>query len=97
MKENKYIRLEMLELEELLVRAGYIDPDEADLGKSDSAFCERMERASKIFYDYSTSYFPELISPQYNLLIDQVEDIKKKDREQNPNLQIDLDEPHDKI
>jgi hypothetical protein len=30
MEENKFIHYDMLELQELLVRAGYINPDEAD-------------------------------------------------------------------
>ena len=30
MEENRFIRYEMLELQELLVRAGYIDPEEAE-------------------------------------------------------------------
>jgi hypothetical protein len=34
MEENKYIRLEMLELEEMLVKGGYIDPEEAFLANS---------------------------------------------------------------
>jgi len=30
MEENKFIHYDMLELQELLVRAGYINPDEAE-------------------------------------------------------------------
>jgi hypothetical protein len=63
MQENKYIRLEMLELEELLVEAGYIDPDEADAATSTASFKDRMDRATKIFYDYASQYSPELMSP----------------------------------
>lgn len=61
--ENKYIRLEMLELEELLVKGGYIDPDEALIAKSDQSFETRMDRASKIFYEYVSAYSPEMMSP----------------------------------
>ena len=30
LEENRFVRYEMLELQELLVRAGYIDPEEAE-------------------------------------------------------------------
>jgi hypothetical protein len=40
----------MLELQEMLVRGGYMDPNEALLGVSDNLE-HRMERASQLFYD----------------------------------------------
>jgi hypothetical protein len=55
----------MLELQELLVRAGYIDPDEAKKFSSSQPYEIRMERASRIFYEYVQSNSPELMSPQY--------------------------------
>ena len=70
MEENEYIRLELLELEELLVKGGYVDPDEASIANSEQTYEARMERASKIFYDYVSSYSPEMMSPQYNTLIE---------------------------
>ena len=30
LSDNKFVRLEMLELQELLVKAGYVDPEEAE-------------------------------------------------------------------
>lgn len=65
MEENRFIRYEMLELQELLVRAGYIDPEEAEKFSSEQPYEVRMERAARIFYEYVQSYAPELISPQY--------------------------------
>ena len=65
MEENRFIRYEMLELQELLVRAGYIDPEEAEKFSAEQPYEVRMERAARIFYEYVQSYAPELISPQY--------------------------------
>jgi hypothetical protein len=36
LKENKYLYYDMLELQELLVKGGYLDPDEALLGAKES-------------------------------------------------------------
>ena len=52
MEENKFIRLELLELQDQLVSAGYLDPDEAEKAISNIPYEVRMERASQIFYDY---------------------------------------------
>lgn len=70
MEDNKYIKYELLELEELLVQSGFIDPDEAVGSLADQAFPMRMERASKIFYDYVSAYSPEMMSPQYQPFIE---------------------------
>lgn len=40
----------MLELQEMLVRGGYLDPNEALLGISEKIE-HRMERATELFYD----------------------------------------------
>lgn len=40
----------MLELQEMLVRGGYLDPNEALLGISENIE-HRMERATELFYD----------------------------------------------
>jgi hypothetical protein len=55
----------MLELQELLVKGGYLDPEEALKGVAETLE-ERMERASSVFYDMVNSYTPELLSPEYN-------------------------------
>ena len=52
MEENRFIRLELLELQDQLVSAGYLDPDEAEKAISNIPYEVRMERASQIFYDY---------------------------------------------
>lgn len=41
---------DMLELQELLVKGGFMDPEEALLGAAETTE-EKMERASSIFYD----------------------------------------------
>jgi hypothetical protein len=55
----------MLELQELLVKGGYINPEEALIGAKESIE-DRMERASNIFYDFVTNNTPEFMSPQYD-------------------------------
>jgi len=52
MHENKFIRLELLELQEMLVKAGYILPEEAEKFSSSQPQAVRMERAARIFYEY---------------------------------------------
>lgn len=65
LEENRFVRYEMLELQELLVRAGYIDPEEAEKFSAEQPYEVRMDRAARIFYEYVQNYAPELISPQY--------------------------------
>jgi hypothetical protein len=52
MKENKFVHLELLELQELLVKGGYIKPEEAYSNNNLQSFEIRMEKASAVFYDY---------------------------------------------
>jgi hypothetical protein len=68
LQENEYIKYDLLELQELLVKAGYVDPNEAAAVSALAAepFEQRMQRASDVFYDYVVNYAPELMSPQYN-------------------------------
>lgn len=66
LQENEYIKYDLLELQELLVKGGYVEPDEALSVMTNEPFDQRMQRASDIFYDYVVNYAPELISPQYN-------------------------------
>ena len=61
--DNQYIRYDMLELQELLVKGGYIEPEES---LSNEPFDQRMQRAADVFYDYVINYAPELLSPQHN-------------------------------
>lgn len=46
MQENKFILYDLLELQELLVKAGYITPEEAEDFSSKQPYDVRMERAS---------------------------------------------------
>lgn len=47
----------------MLVKGGYIEPEEANLHLAREPFNEKMERAAQVFYDYVLNYAPELISP----------------------------------
>ena len=85
----------MLELQELLVRAGYIDPEEAEKFSSAQPYEVRMGRAAGIFYDYVQNYAPEVISPQHEDFFQAAQDSMKKRTE--PKKQVPLDEPHDRI
>lgn len=44
--ENEYIKYDLLELQELLVKGGYMNPDEADKHLSRESFDQKMERAA---------------------------------------------------
>lgn len=67
LKANKYLRYDMLELQELLVKGGFIDPQEA-LNAGPQSKEERMARAADVFYDLVLNQHDELLSPQYNLI-----------------------------
>lgn len=69
LQSNKYLVYDMLELQEMLVRGGYMDPNEALLGVSDNIE-HRMERASQLFYDLVVNQQPDLLSPQYDQFYD---------------------------
>lgn len=85
----------MLELQELLVRAGYIEPEEAEKFSASQPYEARMERAAKIFYEYCQSYAPELISPQYDQFYEASrETISSSKAKKDP---FKLDEQHDRI
>lgn len=51
-QENKYILYDLLELQEMLVKGGYLNPDEATKHLAAESFDSRMNRASEVFYDY---------------------------------------------
>ncbi len=46
LQENEYIRYDVLELQEMLVKGGYLDPDEANKALSKEPFDRKMERAA---------------------------------------------------
>ena len=64
LQENQYIKYDLLELEELLVKGGYLDPEETS-ALIHEPFDQRMQRAADVFYDYVVNYAPELLSPQH--------------------------------
>lgn len=69
MEESKFVRLELLELQEMLVKAGYLLPEEAEKFSSRQPQEVRMERAARIFYEYVQNCAPEFLSPQYDDLV----------------------------
>ena len=70
--ENEYIKYDLLELEEMLVKGGYLEPEEAFGHKvmSKEPVDQRMQRAADVFYDYVVNYAPELLSPQHSTFFD---------------------------
>ncbi|CDW84758.1 UNKNOWN [Stylonychia lemnae] len=95
LQENEYIRYDILELQELLVRAGYLDPEEALKHFSQEPFENRMERAASVFYDYVINYAPEMLSPQHEAFYQAAqESIKNSNGEQKSNDHY-LTELHD--
>jgi len=52
-------------LEEQLVQAGLMTPEEVYEKTTDELFENQMERATQIFYDVTHQYYPELIAPMY--------------------------------
>jgi len=66
LQENEYIRYDLLELQEMLVKGGYLDPEEASKHLANEPFENKMERAAQVFYDYVVNFAPELLSPQHN-------------------------------
>jgi len=86
LQENEYIKYDLLELQELLVKGGYVEPDEALSVMTNEPFDQRMQRASDIFYDYVVNYAPELISPQYNSFFEAASKSLPKKGELDPTI-----------
>lgn len=65
--ENFYIARDVLKLEEILVEAGLLRPEEAKkkFDLIDDPMDKRIDRATGIFYDIVQDYYPELVSPDY--------------------------------
>lgn len=51
LQENLYIKWELLDLEELLIKAGLLEPRDLEGQSNDKEFNEKMEDATKVFYD----------------------------------------------
>lgn len=77
LQENQYIKFDLLELEELLVKGGYIEPEETS-ALINEPFDQRMQRAADVFYDYVVNYAPELLSPQHQAFYETAVNIDPK-------------------
>ena len=87
LQENQYIKYDLLELQELLVKGGYLEPEEAASSVlSQEPFDQRMQRASDVFYDYVVNYAPELLSPQHNNFYETSINIDEASKDQVRNL-----------
>jgi hypothetical protein len=61
LKDHPYIKYDLLELQEKLVNAGIMHPDEAT-GKtqlSKMSLSDKMNRAQEVFYELTQDYFPD--------------------------------------
>lgn len=96
--ENPYIRTAFLELQELMVKGGYLNPEEANKNLAAVPFNERMEAASQIFYELSSDYAPESLSPQHEALYEAaVEANQAQFAEPAKHSPIDLSESSNKL
>lgn len=78
LQSNKYIKLDLLKLQDQMVKAGLMDPYETigTVPIEGLSLTERMGRATEIFYDLTKDYYPEL-APKLTGLFD-IEDTKNK-------------------
>ena len=77
LQDNQYIKYDLLELEELLVKGGYLEPEETSAILNEP-FDQRMQRAADVFYDYVVNYAPELLSPQHQAFYETAVKIEPK-------------------
>ena len=95
LQDHKYIKYELLELEEKMVEAGLIDPNEVT-GKTpieEMPFLFKMRRATEVFYDLTKDYFPEMVPSTETLFPgfykkEKKSDIDLKRLEQNNQLNL---------
>lgn len=69
LQDHRYIKYDLLELEEKMVEAGLLDPSEA-IGKTpieEMPFLYKMRRATEVFFDLTKDYFPEMAPNTENL------------------------------
>ena len=65
LQENKYVHFDLMELQELLIKAGYMQPDEKESNEK-MVGTLGMDAAVEAFYDLVFNYHPEALSPQYD-------------------------------
>ena len=74
LRDNKYISLDLLELQEMLIRAGLLQPDEKVIRQAEDAPLDEatfeanvgalgMDAAVEVFYDLVLNYHPDVLSP----------------------------------
>lgn len=67
LQEHKYIHLDLLELQELLIKAGYLHPDEHIFEATGAKVGTLgMDAAVEVFYDMVLNFYPTALSPQYS-------------------------------
>ena len=70
LQENPYVHLDLLELQEMLIKAGYLSPDEQKVGEDVSIGNLGMDAAVEVFYNMVMNYHPNALSPQYDQFYD---------------------------
>ena len=60
------MHLDLLELQELLLKAGYLQPDEKVVNRDVTTGVLGMDAAVEVFYDIVLNYHPDALSPQYD-------------------------------
>ena len=63
LQDHKYIHLDLLELQELLIKAGYLQPDEQVVNQDVKIGSLGMEAASEVFYNMVMNFYPDTLSP----------------------------------
>ena len=78
LQKNKYIKYDLLQLQEKLVEAGLLDPYESigSIKLENMPLSKRMARATEVFYDLTKDYYPEL-APKISHLFE-FDDVKSK-------------------
>ena len=65
LQDNDFIQLELLELQEMLIKAGYISPEEKEVNDEISRGVLGMDAAVEVFYNVILNNHPTVVSPQY--------------------------------
>lgn len=72
---------DLLELQEMLIKAGYLHPDEQMVNEDVQVGALGMDSAVEVFYDLVLNYHPEVLSPQYDNFYDAATDVKMSPKE----------------
>ena len=63
LQESEYIQLDLLELQEMLIKAGYLSPEERVINDDLQQGALGMDAAVEVFYNMVLSNHPEALSP----------------------------------